>query len=160
MRVTIEYDRRQLDRGLRYIQRESERHLRAVMERLAEAVIARAQGEYLNAAPGPSDALHSDTGLLSSSMQWWWSGGDLLVGSRGVVYARIHEFGGVIRARQSRYLRFQVAGRWVTTESVRIPQRSFVHRPFEDVFFRSNVARRLVVAEAERMLAKAFPRGG
>ena len=51
-------------------------------------------------------------------------------GSRGVVYAAIHEFGGVIRAKRAPYLVFKPKGakHYVRVKSVRIPER----RPFRD----------------------------
>lgn len=44
-----------------------------------------------------------------------------------VVYARIHEFGGVIRPKSSDgWLRFKIGGSWVTVKSVTIPARPYV----------------------------------
>ena len=48
------------------------------------------------------------------------------------VYARIHEFGGVIRPKTANALRFQTKdGNWVITQSVTIPARPYV-RPALD----------------------------
>lgn len=44
----------------------------------------------------------------------------------GVVYARIHEFGGVIAAKAGGWLRFMVGGQWVTVKSVHIPARPYL----------------------------------
>lgn len=41
------------------------------------------------------------------------------------VYASIHEYGGVIRARRKKYLRFKVRGRWVQVREVRIRQKKY-----------------------------------
>ena len=43
-----------------------------------------------------------------------------------VIYARIHEFGGTIVPKKSRFLVFQVNGRWVRAKSVHIPARPYI----------------------------------
>ncbi len=43
-----------------------------------------------------------------------------------VVYAAIHQTGGVIRAKSSRGLRFQYNGQWATKQSVTLPARPFL----------------------------------
>ena len=59
--------------------------------------------------------------------------GSLLVGSIGSdrVYARIHEEGGVIRAKGG-YLRFQIGGSWRSVRSVRIPRREYLKPAIQD----------------------------
>jgi len=39
-----------------------------------------------------------------------------------VIYAKIQEFGGVIRPKKGQYLRFPIKGQWVTVKSVKIPK--------------------------------------
>jgi phage virion morphogenesis protein len=41
-------------------------------------------------------------------------------------YAAIHQFGGVIRAKSAKALRFQTGGEWVMKKSVTIPARPFL----------------------------------
>jgi phage gpG-like protein len=41
-------------------------------------------------------------------------------------YAAIHQFGGVIRAKNAKALRFQIGGNWVMKKSVTIPARPFL----------------------------------
>lgn len=48
-----------------------------------------------------------------------------------VEYAAIHEFGGEIRPRRARVLRFKIDGEWVQARRVRIPARPYV-RPTVD----------------------------
>ena len=49
-----------------------------------------------------------------------------LAPGRHMEYARIHEFGGIIRAKNpTGYLRFQVRGRWVRVRQVRIRQKKY-----------------------------------
>ena len=47
------------------------------------------------------------------------------------IYARIHEFGGVITPKTAKALHFQIDGHWVTTRSVTMPARPYV-RPALD----------------------------
>jgi phage gpG-like protein len=44
----------------------------------------------------------------------------------GVVYARIHEFGGMIAAKAGGALRFMIDGQWISTKSVQIPARPYL----------------------------------
>jgi len=43
-----------------------------------------------------------------------------------VKYARIHEFGGRIRAKKGGWLHFKVGGQWVKVKEVVIPERPFL----------------------------------
>ena len=43
-----------------------------------------------------------------------------------VIYAGIHNFGGVIKAKGGGNLRFRIGGRFVSVKAVTIPKRSFV----------------------------------
>jgi len=54
------------------------------------------------------------------------------VGPRRVVYAAIHEYGGVIRPVRARALMFQVGGQWVTARSVTIPARPYLHPALDE----------------------------
>jgi len=69
------------------------------------------------------------TGNLRRSIQSGMKGmTDSIVGWIGsnVVYAKIHELGGVIRPRTKKYLRFQIEGQWKTVKEVIIPARPFL----------------------------------
>ena len=46
--------------------------------------------------------------------------------SSNVIYARIHEEGGVIKAKNVPYLRFKVGGSWVRVKEVTMPARPFL----------------------------------
>lgn len=71
------------------------------------------------------------TGNLANSFGIKRKGRQVLVGVWGVVYAAIHEFGGMIEARQGKYLKFQVDGNWVQVTKVHIPARPYL-RPAVD----------------------------
>lgn len=43
-----------------------------------------------------------------------------------LIYARIHQFGGTIRAKSGKNLRFKVGNRWVSKPEVTIPARPFL----------------------------------
>jgi HK97 gp10 family phage protein len=67
------------------------------------------------------------TGFLTNSFAVKREGRSVLAGVFGVVYAKIHEFGGVIKARNKPFLAFQVdGGDWVFTKSVTIPARPYM----------------------------------
>lgn len=46
--------------------------------------------------------------------------------SSDVVYAPIHEYGGVIRAKNEPYLKFSIGGRWMQVKQVTIPARPYL----------------------------------
>lgn len=50
----------------------------------------------------------------------------ITAGNSKVPYARIHEQGGIIRARNAPFLVFRVGGRWIKTKQVRIPARPYL----------------------------------
>src|SRR5690606_39047061 len=43
-----------------------------------------------------------------------------------VVYARIHQLGGVVKAKSAKALHFRIAGNWFTKQSVTIPARPYL----------------------------------
>jgi phage gpG-like protein len=52
-------------------------------------------------------------------------------GGQRVKYARIHEYGGVIRPRRKPFLFFRVGGQWIRTLKVVMPARPFVKPAIE-----------------------------
>lgn len=50
-----------------------------------------------------------------------------------VKYARIHEYGGIIKAQRAKYLRFQIGDRWVMRKQVVMPQRSFLRSALKEM---------------------------
>lgn len=59
------------------------------------------------------------------------SGAEAEIGFRGVVYARIQEYGGVIRAKNKPYLMFQVGGHFVKVRQVTIKGKHYFERAIE-----------------------------
>lgn len=55
------------------------------------------------------------------------------VGPRGVAYARIHEYGGIIKAKNAPYLHFMTKdGAWHKVKSVHIPARPYMRPAFDE----------------------------
>ena len=95
---------------------------------LAERTV---RGEYLS-----GKALQRRTGRLRGSITHDVRiEGDRVVGRIGtnVVYGRIHELGGVIKAKNAKYLKFNIPGvGWRMAKSVTIPKRPFLRPSLED----------------------------
>jgi len=93
-------------------------------------VEASAKGDYLSGR-----ALQRRTGRLRNSITTSVViEGNRVVGRIGsnVVYARIHELGGVIRPKTAKALRFQVGGDWVATQQVTMLARPYLRPAIED----------------------------
>ena len=58
-------------------------------------------------------------------------GAEAEIGFRGLAYARIQEYGGVIRARNKPYLMFQVGGHFVKVKQVTIKGKHYFERAIE-----------------------------
>ena len=55
------------------------------------------------------------------------------VGPRGVKYARIHEYGGIIKAKNKPFLVFQTKdGAWHSVKAVHIPARPYMRPAFDE----------------------------
>jgi len=50
-----------------------------------------------------------------------------------VVYAAIHEFGGIIKPKKAKYLVFQIDGTWIRTKKVTMPKREWLSKSLKDV---------------------------
>ena len=61
--------------------------------------------------------------------------GDTVSGRIGspLVYAAIHEFGGIIKPKNAQFLVFQIDGQWIRTKQVTIPKREWLSKSLEDV---------------------------
>lgn len=54
-------------------------------------------------------------------------------GGAGIVYAKIHEYGGTITAKRAPYLTFRTEdGRWHRVKSVVMPERSYMRSSFQE----------------------------
>lgn len=67
----------------------------------------------------------TDSTALRGSITWEASDTGVSVGTN-VIYAAIHQLGGIITAKTSAGLHFQIGGVWVTKASVTMPARAFL----------------------------------
>jgi phage virion morphogenesis protein len=95
----------------------------------------------------------TDTGRLAGSITHEVSDRGVAVGTN-LFYAAIHQFGGTIRAKTSKGLRFRAGGNggWVTKMSVDIAQRAFLGIDDDD--------EKMIEVMSERYLATATGQGG
>lgn len=64
-------------------------------------------------------------GTLKKSITHNASVSEVIYGSK-LEYARIHDKGGVIKAKKKKALRFQINGNWVVVKQVTMPKRQFI----------------------------------
>lgn len=50
-----------------------------------------------------------------------------------VVYAAIHNEGGIIKPKNAKYLTFRINGKWISTKQVTMPKRPWLDNSVEDV---------------------------
>jgi phage gpG-like protein len=68
-----------------------------------------------------------DTGRLLSSIGYNAENDSVSIGTDGqIVYAKIHQFGGVIRPRTAKTLRFFIGNRMILTDKAVIPARPYL----------------------------------
>jgi phage gpG-like protein len=68
------------------------------------------------------------------------------------IYASIHQFGGVIRPKEKKSLRFQSGGQWWTVKSVTMPPRPMI--PMTPDGRLTPAATRLLLAAGQRTLSR------
>ncbi len=73
---------------------------------------------------GRTPVLHR-SGALARSIDYLVQGTSAVVGS-GLVYAAIHQFGGVIKPKTAPALVFRLGGRLIRTQSVTMPARPYI----------------------------------
>lgn len=93
----------------------------------------------------------SDSLYLRNSMTFEANSNSVAVGSN-VIYAAIHQFGGTIKAKSKRGLRFRSGdnGDWVNRKEVTIPRRSFLGLEKEDKKEISNIVEQYLTALMDR----------
>ena len=76
-------------------------------------------GEVLNVRSGAlRDSVHLEMQVASDSI--------MAVVGTDLIYAAIHEYGGVIVPKVANALRFCIDGRWIFAKSVTMPERSYL----------------------------------
>lgn len=100
------------------------------MRKAVELVRGRAQFNIRGSRAGnPPDRLGRVSGRLAGSIGGKVKGsGKSIQGfiSTNVIYAKIHEFGGIIKAVRAPFLVFKIGDRLIRTKSVRIPPRPYM----------------------------------
>lgn len=117
-----------------------DRQFQAAMRRVKQAVsgpglVAAAQAGALVIQNAAKEKAPRRTSTLSRSihMEWVEQGRYRVAVHVGtdVIYARIHEFGGIITPRQARALAFEIGGELIFAQRVHIPARPYM-RPAVD----------------------------
>jgi phage gpG-like protein len=137
---------------LRKIKRDMPQISRMLLQRFAEEIIKTAIVKYLSGTLGDKSVLHRRSGRLANSIRYWFSGGSCYVGTN-IIYAAIHEYGGIIRAVNAKYLRFKIQERWYSKKQVRIPKRAYI-KPSIDDFFKDTRARRIAEITLKQEIEK------
>lgn len=154
MNFKIEYLKdktpKDIEKILNDLKREFPLIIRLIQRRMAETVIRTAQEKYLNTSGG--ETLRSRGGTLSSSLRWWFVGNDIFVGTN-LIYAAIHEYGGIIRAKNAPFLVFFYNGQWYRKKQVTIPQRAYL-RPSIDELFKTDQYKRIAELTLNQELKK------
>lgn len=57
---------------------------------------------------------------------------EVTIGPRGIIYAAIHEFGGIITPKRARFLRFVIDGKVIFARYVKIPARPYLRPAVRD----------------------------
>lgn len=73
----------------------------------------------------------SDSGDLKGSIHASANSEGVAVGTNKI-YAAIHQFGGTIKAKNAKCLKFSIGGRWSSKSEVEMPERSFLGVSDED----------------------------
>jgi phage gpG-like protein len=118
---------------------------RTLRNLFALQIVGNIQKNYLR-----GQVLHRHSGDLATSIDKVdRTDNETMVGSYGVVYARIHELGGRIKPKVKKCLRFKTERGWVTTKLVRMPKRPYI-LPGILTYFTNGEAER----EAEKYLQR------
>lgn len=110
--------------GLNKLDRRSPEMMDHVVSTLADAGMGYVQEHKLS-----GQVLNRRSGDLATKMRTQEvrrGVHEVIAGGADVPYAAIHEFGGEIRPKTARYLRFRVNGQYVTTDRVFIPARPYM----------------------------------
>lgn len=89
------------------------------------------QKEQMTGRPG----LKTQTGTLKRSWFTQGSGSGLDYAVKLVTrskYAAIHQFGGIIKAKNKPYLKFQIGGKWFQKKQITIPKRLHIYEEFKE----------------------------
>lgn len=98
-----------------------------MLQLIGQEVAGQSKEKYLTGRPG----LNRVSGDLARSVTYVVKGNRVVIGSN-LRYARIHELGGVIRAKTAPLLTFKIGGKWISKLQVTIPARPFLTPALND----------------------------
>ncbi len=113
MKIKIKIDKRVSVKAIRVMQVMPQRMNQAIKIALFKSG-TELQDRAVNLAPYKSGTLRRSIGLKATSKK-------AIVGT-ALVYARIHDQGGVIRPVRAKALRFKINGQWIVTRKVVMPK--------------------------------------
>lgn len=79
---------------------------------------------YAAAKKGPR--ILAESGTLAETLFWQMDGADAVAWGSNAIYARIHQEGGVIKAKTEKGLAFRLGDQLVQVMSVKIPARPYI----------------------------------
>lgn len=124
----------------------------AAMSKNPRALMTEA-GIYMHTEEIPRlyslSGLHKISGDLFRSIEVRIYDFTVIIGS-ALKYARIHNLGGVIRAKTAPYLHFKVDGHWVKVKEVTIPKRRFLYWRREAITHIKGIWKRMLAEEWKR----------
>jgi phage gpG-like protein len=120
--IKIEYKQQDLDR-LKEFPARARRGMESGMRKAVKFVEAEVKKSF-----GQGGKPKVRTGTLRRSIQSGVDKVPVLLGWVGtnVAYAGVQEFGGIVRAKHSKYLTFQVKKQWIKVKEVAIPARPYL----------------------------------
>lgn len=125
---------------------------RVVRGAIADTIVGNIQADKLR-----GQVLKRKSGDLAASINWRHSSEhETAIGSYGVIYARIHELGGIIRPVRAVALHFKIGEHWITTQLVRMPKRSYLVSGIQDIFRGGDESQ--AVTLGERILQRELAR--
>ncbi|MBA4495101.1 HK97 gp10 family phage protein [Paenactinomyces guangxiensis] len=95
--------------------------MEAAARQAVNNILAFGVGEAKKNSPVKTGHLRRSIHVLDSSSKGGRYG-------TNIIYARIQEEGGKIRAKRAKYLRFKIGNRWVTVKEVKIKPKRYLKR--------------------------------
>jgi len=131
--ITLDFDASQLNAQLEKLR--NPKKTRPLMDRIGRILRTDVQMNF-RGQHGPDGRpwkptirggqILRDTGRLRNSIDYRVQGDDEVRIGTNLIYARTHQFGATITAKNAAYLRFVVGGKFVQKKSVEIPARPFM----------------------------------
>ena len=156
---SVSLDTVEVDKAFKRLIRKTPELSRRVLSMLSEAVVSRTVVNHLSGprsmnAGSSQGSLMRKTGTLAKSINYKLSNDYLSKVGTNVKYAAIHEFGGIIKAKNASALHFKIGDKWITVKEVVIPKRPYLAPSIEWVF--KNSAQEIMNDELKEWLDKRW----